>query len=74
MSDACAPEGHCVTCGDDAESMRVLCVDEERVLALCVADDGARRTVEIELVAPVAPGDSVLVHAGVALAVIEAAR
>ena len=47
--------------------MRVERVDDERVLALCVAQDGAKSTVEIELVAPVAPGDELLVHAGVAL-------
>jgi hydrogenase maturation factor len=47
--------------------MKVEKIDEERVLALCVGDDGAKSTVEIELVAPVAIGDEVLVHAGVAL-------
>jgi hydrogenase maturation factor len=47
--------------------MRVEKLDEERVLALCVGEDGAKSTVEIELVAPVEVGDEVLVHAGVAL-------
>jgi hydrogenase maturation factor len=64
----CPPGAHCVTCGDDATPMRVVRVDEERGLALCAEADGTRRTVEIELVAPVAGGDEVLVHAGVALA------
>jgi hydrogenase maturation factor len=53
--------------------MRVLRVDEGRGLALCRDDEGTRRTVEIELVGPVATGDSVLVHAGVALTKLEAA-
>jgi hydrogenase maturation factor len=47
--------------------MRVEKIDLERVLALCVGEDGAKSTVEIELVAPVEVGDQLLVHAGVAL-------
>jgi hydrogenase maturation factor len=53
--------------------MRVLRIDAERALALCVDDDGDKSTVEIALVDPVAPGDSVLVHAGVALVTLEQA-
>ncbi len=65
-----APDCHsdnCITCSDEGVPMRVEKLDEQRVLALCVADDGAKSTVEIELVAPVAVGDELLVHAGVAL-------
>ena len=47
--------------------MQVARIDDARGLALCAADDGARMTVEIALVEPVAAGDAVLVHAGVAL-------
>jgi hydrogenase maturation factor len=47
--------------------MRVLRVDSRRGLALCDDGEGSRRSVEIELVKPLAEGDSVLVHAGVAL-------
>jgi hydrogenase maturation factor len=64
---------HCITCGDDGVAMRVLRIDAERGLALCVDDDGDKSTVEIALVEPVAPGDSVLVHAGVALVTLEQA-
>ena len=64
---------HCITCGDDGVPMRVLRIDAERGLALCVDDDGEKSTVEIALVEPVAPGDSVLVHAGVALVTLEQA-
>ena len=64
---------HCITCGDDGVPMRVLRIDAERGLALCVDDDGQKSTVEIALVEPVAPGDSVLVHAGVALVTLEQA-
>ena len=56
-----------MTCGDIATAMRVLRVDDGRRLALCEDEDGEHRTVEIELVEPVAEGESLLVHAGVAL-------
>ena len=59
--------GHCITCGDDGVPMRVLRVDDDRLLALCQDADGERSSVEIALVDPVAPGDDVLVHAGTAL-------
>jgi hydrogenase maturation factor len=58
---------HCITCGDDGVPMHVLQVDDDRALALCVDGDGAKSSVEIELVLPVAPGDELLVHAGTAL-------
>jgi hydrogenase assembly chaperone HypC/HupF len=58
---------HCVTCGDDGVPMRVLRVDAQRGLALCEDRDGAHGSVETALVEPVAPGDTLLVHAGTAL-------
>ena len=60
--------GHCITCSDEGEPARVLAVDEARGLALCCRADGGRETVEVALVAPVAPGETLLVHAGTALA------
>jgi hydrogenase expression/formation protein HypC len=66
-SPHCAPDGHCVTCGDDGVPMRVLRLDESRGLALCSDKAGEHSTVEVALVAPVNPGDEVLVHAGTAL-------
>jgi hydrogenase maturation factor len=59
--------GGCITCGDVAVEMEVLAIDDDRGIALCCAGDGARDSVEIALVAPVAPGDVLLVHAGTAL-------
>jgi hydrogenase maturation factor len=59
--------GHCVTCADEGIPMRVLRVDERRGLALCIADDGSRSSVEVKLVGPIEAGESILVHAGVAL-------
>ncbi len=73
---SCAlPEGestHCITCNDDGVPMRVVRVDEQRGLALCEDDAGARSSVEIALV-DAAPGDTLLVHAGTALTRLEAA-
>ena len=58
----------CITCGDEAIQMEVLRVDQDRGLALCSDADGARASVEIALVEPVAGGDQLLVHAGTAIA------
>jgi hydrogenase expression/formation protein HypC len=58
---------HCITCGDDGVPMTVIRVDEDRMLALCEDGGGARSSVEIALVEPVGPGDTVLVHAGTAI-------
>ena len=58
----------CITCGDVAIPLTVLRVDEGRGLALCEDEDGRRETVETDLVAPVAQGDRLLVHAGTAIA------
>jgi hydrogenase maturation factor len=58
----------CITCGDVAIPLTVLRLDEGRGLALCADDDGNSETVETDLVAPVAPGDRLLVHAGTAIA------
>jgi hydrogenase maturation factor len=62
---ACDPHEHCVTCGDVGTRMRVLRIDDD--LAVCEADDGEPRTVEIALVEDVSEGDDLLVHGDVAL-------
>jgi hydrogenase maturation factor len=63
---------HCITCGDEGVPMRVVRLDEQRALALCEDPaTGARSSVEIALV-DAAPGDTVLVHAGTALATVPA--
>ena len=59
---------HCITCGDDGDPMTVLRVDADRGLALCADRDGVHATVETDLLAPVAPGERLLVHAGTAIA------
>jgi len=64
---------HCITCGDDGVPMLVVEVDGERGLAVCADESGALTSVETALVEPVAVGDEVLVHAAVAIAVLDGA-
>jgi hydrogenase maturation factor len=64
----------CITCSDQGIEMVVLEVDVATGLAQCreAAGQGASDAlVDVELVAPVAAGDVVLVHAGVALVFLE---
>jgi hydrogenase maturation factor len=62
---ACDPGDHCITCGDVGVEMRVVRLDAD--LAVCEAADGDVRTVEVALVEGVSEGDTLLVHADVAL-------
>ena len=55
-------DGHCVTCSDEAAPLTVRAVHDDGT-ALC--DDGTE--VMTDLVGPLRAGDTVLVHAGVAL-------
>jgi hydrogenase maturation factor len=48
--------------------MRIERIDHDRELALCSTPDGARSTVEVALVLPVSEGETLLVHAGTAIA------
>jgi hydrogenase maturation factor len=64
--DAGPPSCHCVTCADDGVPMRVLGAADDG-LARCAGDDGTAAEVDVTLVGPVAGGERVLVHAGVAL-------
>jgi hydrogenase maturation factor len=57
---------HCITCSDEGVPMRVVEADADG-LACCAGEDGTTSEVMMDLVGTVAPGDSVLVHAGVAL-------
>ena len=67
LAPTCDYTTGCITCGDVAIPLTVTRLDEERGLALCTDDDGKSETVETDLVAPVAPGDRLLVHAGTAI-------
>jgi hydrogenase maturation factor len=53
-------------------AMRVLVVEPVSGLARCAGTDAIAKTVETTLVAPVEPGDLVLVHSGVALLRLDA--
>jgi hydrogenase maturation factor len=64
----CSPDDVCITCGDVAVELTVLRVDEDRLLALCADETNRRETVETALVGSVAAGDTLLVHAGTAIA------
>lgn len=58
---------HCATCADEGVPMRVLGLAGGAGLADCAGDDGETMAVDTTLVEPVAAGERVLVHAGVAL-------
>ena len=61
---------HCVTCGDVAVTATVVAVAG---VTATVDVDGAREQVGIELVEPVAVGELLLCHAGIALEKVAAA-
>ena len=58
----------CITCGDVAVELKVVSVDHARGLAVCADASGAGTEVDVLLVAPVGPGETLLVHAGTAIA------
>ena len=64
-TDHCSVTDGCITCGDVAVPLTVLDVDgpDDR----CRDDQGREEIVATELVGAVAPGDRILVHAGVAI-------
>jgi hydrogenase maturation factor len=61
----------CLTCGDVAIPMRVVRTGDDG-LADCVTEDGRTSQVELALV-DAGPGDEVLVHACVAIQLLEPA-
>ena len=67
----CLPDVGCITCSDEGVEMRALEVDAASGLAICLDGEGSPSEVDLGIVTGVAPGDSVLVHAGVALTRLE---
>jgi hydrogenase maturation factor len=63
--EACGAEPGCITCGDVAVVLTVAAVDGSD--ARCHDVTGREELVATELVGDVAPGDRLLVHAGVAI-------
>jgi hydrogenase maturation factor len=58
-------EEHCITCGDEGIAMRV--IELRDGTAVCDDEQGSRHRVAVDFVEPVAVGDELLVHAGVAI-------
>lgn len=65
----CSVVEGCLTCGDVAVAVTV--VEPGDHDALCEDDHGQRGNVAVDLVAPVDPGDRLLVHGGAAIARLE---
>jgi hydrogenase maturation factor len=63
-------EGHCITCSDEALAARVLRIDQDTGVAFVTIED-ATEEVDITLIDDVAPGDMILLHGGVAIAIAE---
>ena len=70
MNSSCGDD-HCMTCSDEGVEMRVLDPGCDG-LSLCVDVRGTPTEVMTELVGAVTAGDAVLVHAGVAIARLDA--
>lgn len=67
MTDlACIHLPGCITCGDVAMQLTVLAVGGDHI-AICADDEGATEEVDVSLLDEVSEGDTVLVHARVAL-------
>jgi hydrogenase expression/formation protein HypC len=59
------PAPRCITCSDEAVPLRVVALAGGD--AVCRDACGAEHRVAVDLVEPVAAGDDLLVHAGVAI-------
>jgi hydrogenase maturation factor len=66
-----AADDHCITCGDDGIPMRVVATDG--MVAICSDEHSQFHEIAVDLVSPIAVGDGVLVHAGVAIGNLGAA-
>lgn len=62
----------CTTCGDVAVPVRVLAATD--VLAVCEDRTGQRAEIALAFVGPVAAGDVLMAHAGVALTNVSRAQ
>ena len=63
----CATDHGCITCADEGVEVTVVATAADG-LAECADGNGVAGQVEVALVGDVAPGDALLVHAGVAIA------
>jgi hypothetical protein len=69
---ACTTD-RCIACSDEGVPMTVLGTNADTGLARCAGKDGRLHVVEVGLIDAAAPGAVVLVHADVAIAVLEPA-
>ena len=69
VETACSVAGGCITCGDVAVVLTVTSVAGSD--ANCIDLQGRQEWVAVELVGDVQPGDRLLVHAGVALELMD---
>jgi hydrogenase maturation factor len=68
-AERCPADGvHCITCSDEGVEMMVVALTQ--CGAQCRDRAGIDQRVEIDLVDPVGVGDTLLVHAGVAIATL----
>jgi len=67
---ACETDPGCITCGDVGVPMRVIEVGD--AAAVCLDREGKRHEVAIDLIDSVGTGAWLLVHAGVAIAAVDA--
>ena len=63
----CATDHGCITCADEGVEVTVVGTAADG-LAECADGNGVAGEVDVALVGDVAPGDALLVHAGVAIA------
>jgi len=64
---SCGIDGHCITCSDEAVTVKVVSVNDTTGMALVAVED-VTEEVDITLIETVTVGDSILVHGGVAIA------
>jgi hydrogenase maturation factor len=67
MDSFVAPE-RCITCSDEGLPMRVVELRRADGVAICSDEAGVAQEVAVDLLQPLALGDEILVHAGVAIA------
>jgi hypothetical protein len=61
----------CITCSDEGRPADVVAAVDDHTVSACIA--GSTQTVDTTLVGPCRPGDLLLVHAGAAIALLDAA-
>ncbi len=64
---SCGIDGHCITCSDEAVTVKVVSVDDTTGMALVAVED-VTEEVDVTLIETVRVGDNILVHGGVAIA------